>query len=270
VPYLLGLMVVIASVGVIITKVWVGLAYAGLSLASIVILGQLSPVPLPQELEALVATATVLAAVVMGVHRTAAARRVAIAHIARGRAVLEELVQAIPDPVFVRTQDMTLLFANEAGRRLETASGYDLGPVFRQELAAVAAASSLEQDVEVRTVAGTLAMSVKTAVAGAGVGTGAGHAMLVTVVRDVTERREMAEALRRRVRELEETRERLKKLQQMMPICMHCTNIRVSDGHWETLELFVSKSSKTTFTHTLCPSCLERHYPALEGIENPD
>jgi PAS domain-containing protein len=270
VPYLLGLMVVIASVGVIITKVWVGLAYAGLSLASIVILGQLSPVPLPQELEALVATATVLAAVVMGVHRTAAARRVAIAHIARGRAVLEELVQAIPDPVFVRTQDMTLLFANEAGRRLETASGYDLGPVFRQELAAVAAASSLEQDVEVRTVAGTLAMSVKTAVAGAGVGTGAGHAMLVTVVRDVTERREMAEALRRRVRELEETRERLKKLQQMMPICMHCTNIRVSDRHWETLELFVSKSSKTTFTHTLCPSCLERHYPALEGIENQD
>jgi hypothetical protein len=266
VPYLLGLMVVVASCGFVVTEVRVGLLYAGLSLASIVIIGHLSPVPFPQELESLVATTTILAAVVMGVCRAAAAQRVAIAHIARGRAVLEDLVQAIPDPVFVRARDMSLLLANEAGRQLETATGYDLGPVFRQELAAIAAAHTLEQDVEVRTTSGTLAMSVKTALAGAA----DGPAMLVTVVRDVTERREMAEALRRRVRELEETRERLRQLQLMMPICMHCSNIRVSHGQWETLELYVSKTSKTTFTHTLCPSCLEQHYPALEGVENQE
>jgi PAS domain-containing protein len=267
VPYLVGLMVVIASVGVIITEVSVALSFAGLSLGSIVVLGLLSPVPFPQQLEYLLATTTILGAVVMGAFRTAAARRVAVAHVAKGRAALANLVQAIPDPVFVRASDMSLLFANEAGRRLETATGYDLAPVVRQELAAIAAAHTLEQDVEVRTSSGIRAMSVKTAVAG---GAPDGPAMLVTVVRDVTERREMADALRRRVNELEETRERLRKLQLMLPICMHCSNIRVSDGQWETLELYVSKISHTTFTHTLCKGCLERHYPAMEGLENQE
>lgn len=266
-PYLVGLMVVVASVGVVVTEVWVGAVYAGLSLGSIVALGLLSPVPFPQQAEYLLATTTILGAVVVGAYRAAATRRAAVAHLARGRAALEDLVQAIPDPVFVRARDMSLLFANEAGRRLETATGYDLGPVVRQELAAIAAARTLEQDVEVRTNSGMRAMSVKTAVAG---GAPDGPAMLVTVVRDVTERREMAEALRRRVNELEETRERLRKLQLMLPICMHCSNIRVSDGQWETLELYVSKISHTTFTHTLCKSCLERHYPAMEGLENQE
>jgi PAS domain-containing protein len=266
VPYLVGLMVVIASVGVVVTEVWVGVLYAGLSLGSIVLLGLLSPVPFPERLEYLLATTTVLGAVVVGVHRAAAARRAAIAHIARGRALLEELVRAIPDPIFVRTQDMSLLFANEAGRQLETATGYDLSPVVRQELAAMAAARTLEEDVEVQTSSGMRAMSVKTAVARAP----DGPPMLVTVVRDVTERRQMAEALGRRVRELEETRERLRQLQLMLPICMHCSHIRVSDGQWETLELYVSKTSHTTFTHTLCKTCLDRHYPAVEGLEKQE
>ncbi len=265
-PYLVGLMVVIASVGVVVTEVWAGLVYAGLSLGSVVLLGLLSPVPFPERLEYLLATTTVLGAVVVGVYRAAAARRAAIAHIARGRALLEALVQAVPDPIFVRTRDMSLLFANEAGRRLETATGYDLSPVVGQELAAIAVARTLEEDVEVHTSSGLRTMSVKTAVAGAP----GGPAMLVTVVRDVTERRLMAEALGRRVRELEETRERLRQLQLMLPICMHCSNIRVSDGQWETLELYVSKTSHTTFTHTLCKTCLDRHYPAVEGLENQE
>ena len=41
----------------------------------------------------------------------------------------------------------------------------------------------------------------------------------------------------------------------------HCKSIRNDKGFWETLEDYVSRHSEAEFSHGICPSCLERHFP---------
>lgn len=171
---------------------------------------------------------------------------------------MKQIIEAIPDPVFVRSEDRELVLANEAGRKLEDATGYDLGEVSAQEEQALLTEGAVEADAHVGTSFGGLSMSVKTAVArlpGSPV-------MLVTIMRDVTERRALEESLRRRLQELEATRERVRQLQELLPICMHCNRIRAADGRWEKIESYMSATSNTSFTHTLCAVCLEEHYPS--------
>lgn len=55
-------------------------------------------------------------------------------------------------------------------------------------------------------------------------------------------------------------------LQGILPICMHCKRIRDDVGAWQQLERYVTANSEATFSHGLCPACLERHYPdAADG-----
>jgi hypothetical protein len=86
--------------------------------------------------------------------------------------------------------------------------------------------------------------------------------MLVTVMRDVTDRRALEKSLQRKVDELEEARKRVRQLQGMLPICMHCSRIRVAGETWEKLETYVTNNTQASFTHTLCGACLDQHYPA--------
>lgn len=49
-------------------------------------------------------------------------------------------------------------------------------------------------------------------------------------------------------------------LEGLLPICMHCKNIRNETGEWERLEGYIGKRSEATFSHGLCPSCQTRYY----------
>lgn len=49
-------------------------------------------------------------------------------------------------------------------------------------------------------------------------------------------------------------------LEGLLPICMHCKNIRNDAGEWERLEGYIGQRSAATFSHGLCPSCQELHY----------
>ena len=49
-------------------------------------------------------------------------------------------------------------------------------------------------------------------------------------------------------------------LEGLLPICMHCKNIRNETGEWERLEGYIGKRSQATFSHGLCPSCQTRYY----------
>jgi transcriptional regulator with PAS, ATPase and Fis domain len=234
-----------------------------------------SPSAKALNLEYVVGTATILIAIVVGAYKTSIIRSASRERLSQGRHLLKQIIEAIPDPVFVRDRDRELVLSNEAGRQFENATGYDLRAVADQEDLALLGGHSLEADAEVHARGGQMAVSVKTAVSNLP----GREAMLVTVMRDVTERRNLEQSLRQKVRELEEARERVRQLEGMLPICMHCSRIRVSgpgraadgtkdgekdgtEAHWETLESYVSANSNTSFTHTLCSNCLERHYPS--------
>ncbi len=62
-------------------------------------------------------------------------------------------------------------------------------------------------------------------------------------------------------RELKEALNTINQLQGMLPICSNCHKIRDDDGYWHRVEEYIEKHSDVTFTHSLCPECLNKLYP---------
>jgi len=88
---------------------------------------------------------------------------------------------------------------------------------------------------------------------------------------DLTQLKLTEQALLDRTRELEATNRQLeealasiKTLAGLIPICSHCKNIRDDEGFWNQLEEYLSKHSDCTFTHGICPACIEEHYSELD------
>ncbi len=63
--------------------------------------------------------------------------------------------------------------------------------------------------------------------------------------------------LQDRVRELEETREELKQLQNLLPICSYCKKVRDDNDYWQEIESYFKKNSDILFTHGVCPECYQ-------------
>ena len=53
----------------------------------------------------------------------------------------------------------------------------------------------------------------------------------------------------------------LKTLQGLLPICADCKKIRDDDGYWQQLETYIGKHSAATFSHSICPDCMQKLYP---------
>lgn len=68
-------------------------------------------------------------------------------------------------------------------------------------------------------------------------------------------------ALASRVKELQEALSHIKRLQGILPICMHCHKIRDDYESWQRLEKYIEEHSDAEFSHSLCPECLEKYYP---------
>jgi len=255
-PYVAGLYIVFASVGAVITRLNVAVAYSVASISALcgmMAFNHRGAV----ELENLLGLTTLLLALCFGVQRMAVLRRVAVQRLLRERQLMKQIIETIPDPVFVRNAERDLVLTNEAGRAFDNATGYDTDAIVQQELTTLTRGEPLSLDVQVATQFGHIAVSVKTARAESV----NEQTMVVTVMRDITDRRSLEDSLRSKIRELEAARERVRQLQGMLPICMHCSRIRTNPDQWETLETYVTGHSEASFTHTLCSSCLAQHYP---------
>ena len=80
-----------------------------------------------------------------------------------------------------------------------------------------------------------------------------GSVVHLAVSRDITDRKKAE-------KEREEALARVKKLEGIIPICMHCKKIRDDQNSWNQLELYITKHSEAMFSHGICPQCLEAHY----------
>ena len=72
----------------------------------------------------------------------------------------------------------------------------------------------------------------------------------VASIRDLTEKK-LAE-------------EEIQTLKGIIPICMHCKEIRDDKGYWNRLEKYISTHSEAEFSHSICETCLEKYYPDEE------
>lgn len=54
--------------------------------------------------------------------------------------------------------------------------------------------------------------------------------------------------------------EEIRALQGIIPICMHCKEIRDDEGSWNQLETYIETHSEAQFSHGICDKCLEKEY----------
>ncbi len=64
----------------------------------------------------------------------------------------------------------------------------------------------------------------------------------------------------------ERARHELQTLRGIIPICSHCSRVRIEDGRlWEAVDMYVSRRTDAAFSHGVCPDCLVVHYPHLRA-----
>jgi phosphoserine phosphatase RsbU/P len=51
--------------------------------------------------------------------------------------------------------------------------------------------------------------------------------------------------------------DRMKRLEGILPTCMYCKKIRDEHDHWVGIEAYISKRSRASFSHGVCPGCYE-------------
>ena len=72
------------------------------------------------------------------------------------------------------------------------------------------------------------------------------------------------------ISQLEEALAEIKTLKGCIPICATCKKIRDDKGYWEYLESYISKHTDATFTHGICPACLEKAKTEMKKLLKKD
>ena len=68
-----------------------------------------------------------------------------------------------------------------------------------------------------------------------------------------------------RVAALERALAQVTDLQGLLPICMYCKRIRSDSNYWQKVESYIAERSGATFSHGICPECVEtRVRPELD------
>ena len=83
----------------------------------------------------------------------------------------------------------------------------------------------------------------------------------LAVIVDVTEKLQSERAKENLISELQTAVEKIKTLEGILPICMHCKMIRDSKGLWTEIEQYLPDHSEATLSHGICPECRNLHYP---------
>jgi PAS domain S-box-containing protein len=88
----------------------------------------------------------------------------------------------------------------------------------------------------------------------------ASWSVIYSVARDVTALKRAEEERERLVQELQTALAEVKTLQEILPICSFCRKVRDDRNYWDTVENYVSAHTSTLFSHSICPTCMEKHF----------
>ncbi|MEW6305524.1 MAG: response regulator [Verrucomicrobiota bacterium] len=87
-------------------------------------------------------------------------------------------------------------------------------------------------------------------------------------LREAGEKKQLLHAEMERDRlaqELAEMKARLSALGRLMPICSSCNKIRDERNEWQRMEEYFLKQLGITFSHSLCPECVQKYYTGYGG-----
>jgi DNA-binding response OmpR family regulator len=55
----------------------------------------------------------------------------------------------------------------------------------------------------------------------------------------------------------------IRKLQEMIPICVYCRKVRDEHDYWDMVESYIQKETGSRFSHGACPDCFEKELKQL-------
>jgi response regulator RpfG family c-di-GMP phosphodiesterase len=76
--------------------------------------------------------------------------------------------------------------------------------------------------------------------------------------------------LANKVHQLEVALEDVKQLRGLLPICSYCNKIRNDDDYWEQVDSYITRHSDVEFSHSICPSCYEKHVQPMLNCKSGD
>ncbi len=87
---------------------------------------------------------------------------------------------------------------------------------------------------------------------------------LTLFLTDITDRKKAEAEKERLIRELQDALAKVKVLSGLVPVCSKCKKIRDDKGYWNQLESYIEKHSDVSFSHGLCPDCMDHLYGTEE------
>jgi len=86
----------------------------------------------------------------------------------------------------------------------------------------------------------------------------------LTVMVDVTQRKQVEEEREKLINELQEALKEIKTLRSMLPLCSFCKKIRDDQGYWEQVDVYIHKHLQADISHSICPDCAKEQYSDLD------
>ncbi|MCP3923819.1 MAG: PAS domain S-box protein [Desulfobacterales bacterium] len=91
-----------------------------------------------------------------------------------------------------------------------------------------------------------------------------GQTFIMSVGRDITERKRIEKEREQIIKDLEHALEQIKTLKGIIPICSYCKQIRNDEGFWQQVELYIHENADVKFTHGVCPECEAKVYSEMD------
>jgi len=76
---------------------------------------------------------------------------------------------------------------------------------------------------------------------------------------------ELERTLAHKVSDLEQALADVRKLKELIPICMYCKSVRDDKDYWHQIEEYIHSETGTDFTHGICPKCLAKMEKEIQG-----
>ena len=74
---------------------------------------------------------------------------------------------------------------------------------------------------------------------------------------------EQKKKLENTIADLENSLNEVETLKGLIPICASCKKIRDDKGYWTDVEHYIAARADVDFSHSICPSCLEKEHPKI-------
>ena len=80
----------------------------------------------------------------------------------------------------------------------------------------------------------------------------------IGLIDDISDRKVAEQEREQLISQLKEALANIKTLKGLIPMCAWCKKIRDDKGYWNRVEVYVKEHSDASFTHGICPTCLQK------------